>query len=161
MENTWNSDAVGDWWHATICKWFRRNNGHLTLQMVSFQAFWTPCRSILESDATSLLGSFIWSQIQFLTWKSHWRKHRKIFYGTKLCRVLERGWESICVYRFVEDILSKKVFTLLFIAPDPTQLNSTSWIESDRTVWTFSRRVSSQLNSAELAKWVGLSRVEW
>ena len=51
------------------------------------------------------------------------------------------------------------MFIFLFIAPYPTQLNSTCWTESDLALWTFSRHDLSQLNSAQLAKWVGLSRV--
>jgi len=117
MENTWNNDAVGDWLVTRNClqmipkKQWPPNSPNLNSLQISF----------LESDARSLLGRFIRSQIQFLTWKSHWRNHRKIFHRTKLSRDLERGWESTC--RLVEDILSEQVFTLLFIAPDPTQLN--------------------------------------
>jgi len=40
-----------------------------------------------------------------------------------------------------------KVSKGLIIAPDPTRLNSTSWIESDRVLWSLLQPDSTQLNS--------------
>ena len=52
----------------TVCKWLKRNNGHLKL-------------SKCECDARSYFETFIRSPKQFLNQKSHWRR-----YGTVFCR---------------------------------------------------------------------------
>jgi len=38
----------------------------------------------------------------------------------------------------------------LIIAPYPTQLNSTSWVESDRALWSLFRPDSTQLNGSRV-----------
>ena len=45
---------------GSVCKWFRRNNGHLTIQI------WTPCRYHIWGTMHEVFESFFQSQIQFL-----------------------------------------------------------------------------------------------
>ena len=91
-------------------KGFRRNNGHITLQI------WTPADVMQAERCAKLFESVIRSQKQFLNWKLHWRRHGEIFYW-----VLERGKQSTCRVVVVEDILnicynSKKCSRLTAIA---------------------------------------------
>jgi len=65
----------------TVCKWFWRDNGHLTLQI------WTPADITSGEHAQSFFESFSRSQCSFWSKKSHWRKHGKIFRKIKLSRV--------------------------------------------------------------------------